>query len=127
MWVTPVIKALAEKGTGRTYSPANQQKAKSLKAVSLAQEHANSKGAKMAEVEFKTVKEETEKFGKNNFVEIARKIAVTEEGENEFISLSKGFFSPEGEKRFSRGKNVSLPADKELITKVIDDLKKVLK
>ena len=81
----------------------------------------------MAEVEFKTVKEETEKFGKNNFLEIARKVAVTEEGENEFISLSKGFFSPEGEKRFSRGKNVSLPADKELIDKVIESLKKVLK
>ena len=80
----------------------------------------------MADVEFKTIKEETEKFGKNNFIEIARKVAVTEEGENEFVSLSKGFFTEEGEKRFSKGRNVSIPADKELVDKLIKDLEKVM-
>jgi len=51
-------------------------------------------------VEFKTLSSEDIKFGKNNFVEVARKVAVSDEGENEFVSLSRGFFTEEGEKRF---------------------------
>ncbi len=76
-------------------------------------------------VDFKTVKEEIVEFGKNKFVEIARKTAVSEEGESEFISISKGFFTPNGEKRFSRGKNVSLPADEKVIKDVVEKLKKI--
>ena len=40
-------------------------------------------------VEFKTLSSEDLKFGKNNFVEVARKVAITEDGENEFVSLSR--------------------------------------
>ena len=46
-------------------------------------------------VEFKTLSSEDIKFGKNNFVEVARKVAVSDEGENEFVSLSRGFFTEE--------------------------------
>ena len=42
-------------------------------------------------VEFKNTELEDLKFGKNNFVEVARKVAITEDGENEFVSLSKDF------------------------------------
>lgn len=76
-------------------------------------------------VEFETVKAEIVKFGRNSFVEIARKRAKTDEGENEFISLSKGFFLPDGTKRFSRGKNVSLPNEEEVIVEVAKKLKAV--
>ena len=58
------------------------------------------------------------KFGKNNFVEVARKVAITEDGENEFVSLSRGFYTEEGEKRYARGKNIALPADSELLKKI---------
>jgi len=63
-------------------------------------------------VEFQTVKAEEVKFGKNNFLEIARKKAVAEEGENEFIAISRGFFLPDGTKRFK--KSLAIPDDKEI-------------
>ena len=44
---------------------------------------------KMASVEFETVKAEEVKFGRNSFIEIARKVAKTQEGENEFIAFVK--------------------------------------
>jgi hypothetical protein len=76
-------------------------------------------------VEFETVKSEEIKFGRNSFVEIARKKAKTDEGENEFISISKGFFLPDGTKRFSRGKNVSIPNEEEVIVALSKALKTV--
>ena len=66
----------------------------------------------MAEVEFQTLKAEEVKFGKNNFLEVARKKAVTGEGENEFIAISRGFFLPDGTKRFK--KSITIPDDKEI-------------
>ncbi|MHA2063912.1 MAG: hypothetical protein ACXABY_05955 [Candidatus Thorarchaeota archaeon] len=63
-------------------------------------------------VEFETVKQEEMKFGKNNFLEIARKKAVSEEGENEFVSISRGFFLPDGSKRFK--KSLAIPDEKEI-------------
>jgi len=78
----------------------------------------------MAEkVEFETVKQEEIKFGKNNFLEIARKKAVSEEGSNEFISISRGFFLPDGSKRFK--KSLAIPDEneiKEFIAKNIKEL-----
>jgi len=74
-------------------------------------------------VEFQTIKAEEVKFGKNNFLEIARKKAVTEDGNNEFISLSRGFYLPDGSKRFKR--NIAIPDDpkiKEFVAKRIKDL-----
>ncbi len=74
-------------------------------------------------VEFQTVKAEEVKFGKNNFLEIARKKAVTEEGDNEFISLSRGFYLPDGSKRFKR--NIAIPDDpqiREFVSKQIKDM-----
>lgn len=75
-------------------------------------------------VKFETIKAEEIKFGAKNFLEIARKKAVTEEGtENEFISISRGFFTPENEKRFR--KSIAIPNDKEVIKQISDILKKI--
>lgn len=63
-------------------------------------------------VEFQTVKAEEIKFGKNNFLEVARKKAVADEGENEFIAISRGFFLPDGSKRFK--KSLAIPDEKEI-------------
>ncbi len=64
-------------------------------------------------VEFQTVKAEEVKFGKNNFIEVARKKAVVEGGEdNEFIAVSRGFFLPDGTKRFK--KSLAIPDEKEI-------------
>jgi len=72
-------------------------------------------------VEFQTIKSEELTFGKNNFVEVARKKAITDRGVNEFISVSRGFMNTAGEKRFKT--SVSMPPD--VAEKVIEALKKV--
>lgn len=74
-------------------------------------------------VEFQTVKAEEVKFGKNNFLEIARKKAVTDEGENEFIAISRGFFLPDGTKRFK--KSIALPDEEEVKNFVVEKIKAV--
>ncbi|MBU0530357.1 MAG: hypothetical protein ABIH52_01765 [Candidatus Aenigmatarchaeota archaeon] len=66
----------------------------------------------MTEVEFKTVKSEEVKFGKNNFLEVARKEAVTKEGNTQFIAISRGFFLPDGTKRFK--KSITIPDESEI-------------
>jgi len=74
-------------------------------------------------VQFETMKAEEVKFGKNNFLEIARKKAITEDGNNEFISISRGFYLPDGSKKFKR--NIAIPDDGEIrqfVAKHIQDL-----
>ena len=68
------------------------------------------KGEKM--VNFETLKSEKKEFGRNNFLEVARKKAITEDGENEFISLSRGYFLPDGSERFK--KSLTIPDDEEI-------------
>lgn len=74
-------------------------------------------------VEFETIKSEEIKFGKNKFLEVARKKAVSEEGENVFISLSRGFITETGDKRYN--KSFAIPIDDEVIDFVAESLKKV--
>ena len=81
----------------------------------------------MADVKFETIKEETVEFGTNKFLEIARKKAITDEGETEFISISRGFKTDNGEKRFSKGKNIALPVEKKVVENLAKALKEVVK
>ena len=48
------------------------------------------------------------------------KKAVTEEGENKFVSLSRGFFTQDGEKRYK--KNFAIPNDVEVLKQIVDAL-----
>ncbi len=63
-------------------------------------------------VEYETIKSEKIKFGRNNFIEVARKKAVTEEGENEYISLTRGYFLPDGTERYK--KSFTVPDESEV-------------
>ena len=63
-------------------------------------------------VKFETIKAEKKAFGRNNFLEVARKKAITEEGENEFISVSRGYFLPDGTERFK--KSLTIPDEDEM-------------
>ncbi len=74
-------------------------------------------------VEFQTVKSEEVKFGKNNFLEVARKKAVVEDGENEFIAISRGFFLPDGTKRFK--KSLAIPDEQEIKDFVSSKIKEI--
>ena len=75
-------------------------------------------------VEFENIKTEEIKFGNNNFIEVARKKAITPENENEFISVSKGFFTPDGQRRYKR--SFALPIDAEVVEFVSNKIKEML-
>jgi hypothetical protein len=63
------------------------------------------------DVTFETVKEEKITFGKNNFIEVARKrcLAPDQDSDNEFVAVSRGFFLPGGMPRYK--KSIAVPLD----------------
>ena len=67
-------------------------------------------------VEFETVKAEEVKFGKNNFIEVARKKAVSDNEEREFVSISRGYYLPDESKRWKA--SITLPDEKEKREKI---------
>jgi len=71
-------------------------------------------------VEFVTISSEKVSFGRNNFIEVARKKAVTAEGENEFISISRGYYLPDGSERFK--KSLTIPDEPEIKEFVISKI-----
>jgi hypothetical protein len=74
-------------------------------------------------VEFETIRAEKKEFGRNNFIEVARKKAKTDEGENEFISVSRGYFLPDGTERFKKSLTIpDDPAIKEFVAEKIKSL-----
>ena len=80
-------------------------------------------GEERENVKFETIKSEEMKFGNKNFVEVARKKAVSETGENEFVSISRGFFAQDGSKRFT--KSIAVPD--EVADFIADKLKEMKK
>ena len=74
-------------------------------------------------VTFETLNSEEIKFGNNKFIEVARKKAVAETGENTFISISSGFFTQEGEKRYK--KSFTVPIDQSVISFISEKLKEI--
>ncbi len=76
-------------------------------------------------VQFETLKAEEVKFGNNNsqFIEVARKKAIAENGENEFISISRGFYAQGGDKKYR--KSFTVPLDQNVIDFVAKTLKEV--
>ncbi len=75
-------------------------------------------------VEFRTEKAEYVELERNGFIEIARKTAVSEDGENLFVSISRGFVLPDGQKRYL--KSFSIPADPEKVRKISEFLAGIL-
>ena len=77
----------------------------------------------MAEVQYETIKAEEIDFGTNNFIEVARKKAISDKGENEFVSVSRGFKFPDGTKRYVK----SFTVPEEIVEQVADKLKDMKK
>ena len=63
--------------------------------------------------EFVTIKAEEVKYG-NNFIEVSRKKVDN----NEFLMISKGYFAPDGSKRYKGG--VGIP-DRDEVRKFISE------
>ncbi|RLG21854.1 hypothetical protein DRN74_00300 [Candidatus Micrarchaeota archaeon] len=68
--------------------------------------------------EYETIKSEEYKYG-NNFIEIARKKVE----DAEFISLSKGYYTRTGDKRYKAG--IGFPAEEEIKEFFIKTLKEI--
>jgi len=77
----------------------------------------------MPEVEFETLKAEKKNFGRNNFIEVARKKVKTSDGENEFISISRGYYLPDGSERFTKSLTIpDIPEIKEFVADRVKNL-----
>jgi len=78
----------------------------------------------MSDVQYFDESEIVVEFGKNNFIIIARKIAKVRQNEHEFISLSRGYYTRDGQKKFV--KSMSLPLEigkrRELAKAIVDIL-----
>ncbi len=75
------------------------------------------------DVEFITVSAEKITFGKNNFIEVARKRAITDGGESEFISLTRGYYLKDGSERFKKSLTIpDNPEIKQFITQKINSI-----
>jgi hypothetical protein len=74
-------------------------------------------------VEFETIKAEEISFGNNNFIEVAKKKAISEDGENTFLSISRGFVAMNGEKRYR--KSFTVPLEKAVVDFVATKLKEM--
>ncbi len=72
-------------------------------------------------VEFQTVKSKEVKFGKNNFIEISKRVVKTPVGENEFYAISRGYILPDGTKRWRA--SIALPNEKDKREKICDLIK----
>ncbi len=70
------------------------------------------KDRRNVDVQFETIKSEKVNFGRNNFLEVARKRAKTSDGTNEFISVSRGYYLPDKSERFKR--SLTIPDDPEI-------------
>jgi len=79
------------------------------------------RGKHGAHVEFETIRSEKINFGRNNFLEVARKRATTAQGTNEFISLSRGYYLPDKTERFKR--SLTIPDDPEVRSFVAEKIR----
>lgn len=72
-------------------------------------------------VEYKTINAEYVEYGNNKFLEISKKSVEGEgEGSNVFLNISKGYYTPEGDRRYQRG--IGFPDDKAVVEQMVEKL-----
>ena len=75
-------------------------------------------------VEYETINTEEIKFGRNNFIEVARKKAISEEGvENEFVSISRGYYLEDGSRKWKA--TITLPSEQEKREEIAELIKSI--
>ncbi|MDY6789048.1 MAG: hypothetical protein SVV03_03730 [Candidatus Nanohaloarchaea archaeon] len=75
-------------------------------------------------VEFEVLKSKEINFGSNDFIEVARKKAVSDDGETEFLALTRGYYDRNDDKRYKT--NFSIPKNKEVIDFIMDNLPEMI-
>lgn len=74
-------------------------------------------------VDYETISAKKIPFGKNNFIEIARKKAVSNNGETEFISISRGYFQMDDSPRYKA--SLTIPLDDEVRDQIAKEIKEI--
>lgn len=77
------------------------------------------------EVSFETLSSREIPFETNNFIEVAKKRANTEEASRAFVSISRGFFASGDDRQKRYKRSITMPDDSEIVCKVADALKSV--
>lgn len=72
-------------------------------------------------MEYETIAIETLDYGKNKFLEVSKKKALPDE--NVFLNISKGYYTPNGEKRYQRG--IGFPDDAEFVSQLVEKMQAV--
>ncbi len=73
-------------------------------------------------MEYETIVSEYVDYGRNKFLEISKKKVLPEN--TIFLNISKGYYTPEGEKRYQRG--IGFPNEKEIVESLIKKLQIIL-
>ncbi len=73
-------------------------------------------------MEYETIVSEYVDYGRNKFLEISKKKVLPEN--TIFLNISKGYYTPEGEKRYQRG--IGFPNEKEIVENLIKKLQIIL-
>ncbi len=74
-------------------------------------------------VEYESIKSEFIDYGANKFIEVSRKRVLPDEAE--FINISKGYYTHEGERRYQGG--IGFPVDETLVSQILEKLGEVSK
>jgi hypothetical protein len=72
-------------------------------------------------MEYETIVSEYVDYGRNKFLEISKKKVKPDE--TIFLNISKGFYTPEGEKRYQRG--IGFPNELDIVNNLIEKLQSV--
>ena len=73
-------------------------------------------------MEYETISSEYVDYGRNKFIEVSKKRVMPDNAV--FLNISKGYYTPEGEKRYQRG--IGFPPEAEIVNGLIDKLNVIL-
>jgi hypothetical protein len=73
-------------------------------------------------MEYETIVSEYVDYGRNKFIEVSRKRVLPDQ--TEFLNISKGYYTPDGERRYQRG--IGFPVEEEIVNNIIDKLRNVI-
>ncbi len=73
-------------------------------------------------MEYETLTSEYVDYGRNKFIEISKKKVVSENAV--FLNISKGYYTPQGTKRYQRG--IGFPPQDDIVEGLMAKLKSVM-
>ena len=78
-------------------------------------------------VEFVTIDEKEVRFSENNFFEVAKKKAVTEDGDKPFVSITRGYYKDGKDKKFTKAISFPMNEGETTLEQVVEILQSYCK